>query len=336
MSVLAVQRGDIFYADLSPVWGSEQGGVRPVVMIQNNIGNKYSPTVIVAAITSQIDKAKLPTHVEVSANDYGLNSNCVILLEQIRSIDKRRLKEKIGSLTAYDMGKVDKSLSISINLLGGTKTYITEKNENIINQEIKEINEAINILKGIAVKHNIKEYIDKESMEEKYITLYEDTTKDIKSMFNEFNEISEDMKDMHIKIKPLVEKQKIAKGKLTEFAVVDYFKNEGYFAEKVNRKLDALKIDVVAKDKSNKIFSQVKSGQIGSQEIVKFVNSVVELEGEYDEENLKRVACVCADEFPPYSDILRIRLEEEFKIRIMFIHKYQVLKICSEYKSTVN
>ena len=90
-----IRRGDLYYADLSPVVGSEQGGVRPVLVIQNNIGNKYSPTIIIAAITSQINKAKLPTHIEISANEYGLNKDSVILLEQIRTIDKKRLREKI-------------------------------------------------------------------------------------------------------------------------------------------------------------------------------------------------------------------------------------------------
>ena len=93
MSKLIVKRGDIYYADLSPVVGSEQGGIRPVLVIQNDIGNKYSPTVIAAAITSQINKAKMPTHIELAAKDYGLNKDSVILLEQIRTIDKRRLRE---------------------------------------------------------------------------------------------------------------------------------------------------------------------------------------------------------------------------------------------------
>ena len=93
---MIVKRGDIYYADLSPVVGSEQGGIRPVLVIQNDIGNKYSPTVIAAAITSQINKAKMPTHIELAAKDYGLNKDSVILLEQIRTIDKRRLREKIG------------------------------------------------------------------------------------------------------------------------------------------------------------------------------------------------------------------------------------------------
>ena len=92
---MTVRRGDIFYADLSPVVGSEQGGIRPVIIIQNDMGNKYSPTVICAAITSQINKAKLPTHIEISAEKYGLVKDSVILLEQIRTIDKKRLREKI-------------------------------------------------------------------------------------------------------------------------------------------------------------------------------------------------------------------------------------------------
>ncbi|MEK6264582.1 type II toxin-antitoxin system PemK/MazF family toxin [Clostridium sp.] len=111
-----VKRGDIFYADLSPVVGSEQGGVRPVIIIQNDIGNKYSPTIIIAAITSQINKAKLPTHVEISSEEYGLNKDSVVLLEQIRTLDKKRLKEKIGHMTDNDMKKVDTALLISVGL----------------------------------------------------------------------------------------------------------------------------------------------------------------------------------------------------------------------------
>ena len=111
-----IRRGDLYYADLSPVVGSEQGGVRPVLIIQNNIGNKYSPTIIIAAITSQINKAKLPTHIEISANEYGLNKDSVILLEQIRTIDKKRLREKIGCLDKNMMLKIDNSLQISLGL----------------------------------------------------------------------------------------------------------------------------------------------------------------------------------------------------------------------------
>lgn len=102
---MIVKRGDIYYADLSPVVGSEQGGIRPVLVIQNDIGNKYSPTVIAAAITSQINKAKMPTHIELAAKDYGLNKDSVILLEQIRTIDKRRLREKCMNYAGELFGK---------------------------------------------------------------------------------------------------------------------------------------------------------------------------------------------------------------------------------------
>jgi len=113
---IVIKRGDIFYADLSPVVGSEQGGIRPVIIIQNDVGNRYSPTVIVLAITSQINKAKLPTHVEISSEEYGLNKDSVVLLEQVRTLDKRRLKEKIGHMTDEDMIKVDVALKISLDL----------------------------------------------------------------------------------------------------------------------------------------------------------------------------------------------------------------------------
>ncbi|WP_456298991.1 type II toxin-antitoxin system PemK/MazF family toxin [Natronincola peptidivorans] len=112
-----VKRGDIYYADLSPVIGSEQGGVRPVLIVQNDIGNRYSPTVIVTAITSQINKAKLPTHVEIEASLYGLAKDSVILLEQIRTIDKKRLEEKIGHLDEEMMVKVNEALLISFGLV---------------------------------------------------------------------------------------------------------------------------------------------------------------------------------------------------------------------------
>lgn len=114
---MLIKRGDIFYADLSPVVGSEQGGIRPVLIVQNDVGNKYSPTVIAAAITSQINKAKLPTHIEINAQEYGLAKDSVILLEQIRTIDKKRLREKIGHLDDELMEKVNDALSISFGLL---------------------------------------------------------------------------------------------------------------------------------------------------------------------------------------------------------------------------
>ncbi|HHY71233.1 MAG TPA: type II toxin-antitoxin system PemK/MazF family toxin [Thermoanaerobacterales bacterium] len=113
---MLVRRGDIFYADLNPVIGSEQGGIRPVLVVQNDVGNKYSPTVIIAAITSQIDKAKLPTHIELQSEDYGIEKDSVILLEQLRTIDKRRLKEKITILDQDIMAKVDEALKVSLGL----------------------------------------------------------------------------------------------------------------------------------------------------------------------------------------------------------------------------
>lgn len=109
-----IRRGEIYYADLSPVVGSEQGGVRPVLIVQNDIGNKYSPTVIVSAITSQLGKAKLPTHIELPAEQYNLPKNSVALLEQIRTLDKRRLQEKVTTLSPDKMREVNKALLISL------------------------------------------------------------------------------------------------------------------------------------------------------------------------------------------------------------------------------
>ena len=110
----SIKRGELFYANLSPVVGSEQGGVRPVLIVQNDIGNKYSPTVIVAAITSRINKAKIPTHIELSASTYGLEKDSVILLEQIRTLDKSRLEKKIGVLDYKTMQNVNQALLISV------------------------------------------------------------------------------------------------------------------------------------------------------------------------------------------------------------------------------
>ena len=111
-----VRRGEIYYADLSPVVGSEQGGVRPVLIVQNDVGNKHSPTVLAAAITSQREKAKLPTHIELRAASCGLSRDSVVLLEQIRTIDKRRLKERMGELDAPSMSQVNNALEISFGL----------------------------------------------------------------------------------------------------------------------------------------------------------------------------------------------------------------------------
>lgn len=114
---MIVKRGDVFFADLSPVVGSEQGGTRPVLIIQNDIGNRFSPTVIIAAITAQIQKAKLPTHVEINAKKYGFERDSVILLEQLRTIDKSRLTDRITQLDEALMEKVDTALAISLGLV---------------------------------------------------------------------------------------------------------------------------------------------------------------------------------------------------------------------------
>ncbi len=111
-----VKRGDIFYADLSPVVGSEQGGMRPVLIVQNDTGNRHSPTVIAAAITSQIGKARLPTHIELCARNYGLSRDSVILLEQVRTLDKSRLRERMGQLDNNTMGRVDNAIAVSLGL----------------------------------------------------------------------------------------------------------------------------------------------------------------------------------------------------------------------------
>ena len=124
--MLMVKRGEIYFADLSPVIGSEQGGIRPVLIIQNDVGNQHSPTTIVAAITGQICKAKLPTHVELTGKRSGLSKNSVVLVEQVRTIDKQRLKEKICTLDARTMYQIDKALSISVGLSDMQKRYQEE------------------------------------------------------------------------------------------------------------------------------------------------------------------------------------------------------------------
>lgn len=111
-----IKKGDLYFADLSPVVGSEQGGVRPVLVVQNDVGNKYSPTIIVAAVTSQMNKSRLPTHVEIDAAGNGLSKNSVVLMEQLRTIDKSRLKERIGNVDQNMIAGVDKALSVSLGL----------------------------------------------------------------------------------------------------------------------------------------------------------------------------------------------------------------------------
>ena len=114
--MMSVKRGEIYYADLSPVVGSEQGGIRPVLIVQNDVGNRHSPTVIAAAITSRLDKAKLPTHISLEAASCGLQKDSIVRLEQIRTLDKKRLKDRMGSLDPNAMDRVDNALSISFGL----------------------------------------------------------------------------------------------------------------------------------------------------------------------------------------------------------------------------
>lgn len=119
-----IKRGDIFYADLSPVVGSEQGGIRPVLIVQNDVGNKFSPTVIAAAITSQKDKTKLPTHIQLHSENCGLAKDSIVLLEQIRTLDKRRLKEHMGRVDILSMERINHALSISFGL--NNEPYLNE------------------------------------------------------------------------------------------------------------------------------------------------------------------------------------------------------------------
>ncbi len=121
-----IKRGDIFYADLSPVVGSEQGGLRPVLIIQNDVGNRYSPTVIAAAITSRMGKTRLPTHIDIHADRVGLSKDSVVLLEQIRTLDKRRLKEKMGHLDGVVMNKINTAIAVSFGLGALPEGYESE------------------------------------------------------------------------------------------------------------------------------------------------------------------------------------------------------------------
>ena len=123
----SVKRGDIYYADLSPVVGSEQGGLRPVLIIQNDVGNKYSPTVIAAAITSRMGKTKLPTHIDVYAERAGLARDSIVLLEQLRTLDKRRLRERLGHLDEEMMGEIDTAIAVSLGLVPRSTVYATRE-----------------------------------------------------------------------------------------------------------------------------------------------------------------------------------------------------------------
>lgn len=122
--IVSVKRGDIYYADLSPVVGSEQGGLRPVLIIQNDVGNRYSPTVIAAAITSRLSKTKLPTHIDIHANRAGLSRDSIVLLEQLRTLDKRRLRERMGALDEESMREIDHAIAVSLGLVPHGARYV--------------------------------------------------------------------------------------------------------------------------------------------------------------------------------------------------------------------
>ena len=122
--ITSVKRGDIYYADLSPVVGSEQGGMRPVLIIQNDVGHRYSPTVIAAAITSRLGKTKLPTHIDIHADRAGLSRDSIVLLEQLRTLDKRRLRERLGALDEESMREIDHAIAVSLGLLPHGTRYV--------------------------------------------------------------------------------------------------------------------------------------------------------------------------------------------------------------------
>ncbi len=143
---MSVRRGDIYYADLSPVIGSEQGGLRPVLIVQNDIGNRYSPTVIAAAITSRMSKAKLPTHIDIYADEVGLAKDSVILLEQIRTLDKRRLKEKMGHLDDALMNHVNTAIAISFGLGNAEEDAAARA----LMQQVNELHAAPLVSRGAA------------------------------------------------------------------------------------------------------------------------------------------------------------------------------------------
>ena len=133
----SVKRGDIYYADLSPVVGSEQGGLRPVLIIQNDVGNKYSPTVIAAAITSRMSKTKLPTHIDVYAERAGLSRDSIVLLEQLRTLDKRRLREKLGHLDEQMMGEIDTAIAVSLGLVPRSTVYAAREGTQESTREVQ-------------------------------------------------------------------------------------------------------------------------------------------------------------------------------------------------------
>lgn len=156
------KRGEIFYSDLNGNMGSEQGGIRPVLIIQNDTGNRYSPTVIVAVLTSQINKAKIPTHIELSAKEFGLSKDSVILFEQIRTLDKRRLKEKICTLDEFTMKRVDNAIMVSLYNQKPKTTFerLTKENQDYIVNKLNIIKECDTVLRFLTRVNGHKKDID--------------------------------------------------------------------------------------------------------------------------------------------------------------------------------
>ncbi|EHK2426400.1 type II toxin-antitoxin system PemK/MazF family toxin [Clostridium perfringens] len=325
-----ILRGDIFYADLSPVVGLEQGGIRPVVILQNNIGNRHSPTVIAAPITSTLNKPKLPTHVGIETEDSNLNIYGVLILEQVRVLDRSRLREKVSNLGEKYNNEINKALAITLSL--HDKTF-----NNTNELDIEEITTAINILKKLAEKSKLNLEVEEDSK----------FTESLKKMYKEMNTLNE---KFDRQMKQFLRKTSIKKGLLAEQAVIDYFNKikkprhdenaEDYLyeAEKADSTLDHLKIDVIAKNSKNKIFIQVKAGKIKSGKLEESIKSISELDDKiYNKENLKKIACICANTFPQDIEFQRLALEEKYDIKIMLIHQYQILELpeCKHFKKSL-
>lgn len=372
-----LKRGDIFYADLGRNFGTEQCGVRPVVIIQNNIANRYSPTTIIAPITCLLNKAKLPTHVKLLAEDSGLNCDSVILLDQIKSIDKKRLKEKICNIHGKYKNEIDKALMISLSISTDqlpkvekklketsdqssneikkfsqidpkkevSASIIKENNPNSVSDKnSNDLKAAINILQNILERNSSKEISQEVNIEDEYKDI------NLNQIYSDMAKLTQKVECMHTDMKPFLRKTSIAKGILNEQAVIDYFNNiekprhkkyeeENYLYEagKADEYLDSLKIDVIARNRKNKIFIQVKAGKIKLNELETVVENIKNLDIKYNEENLNKIACICADTFPQDIELQRLDLEEKYNIKIMLIHKYQILQLdsCKRYERAI-
>lgn len=222
----------------------------------------------------------------------------IILTEQLRVIDKNQLKDKIGQLT-------------------------TAENENLNNAlaTLFEINRPNNMVQNESLIKSDP---------------YGQVSKDSWAIMNDIYKKMCEFDELKANVNTIIEKQKIAKGKLGEFSVVDYFKHLGYEANRAGTELDQLKIDVIATNMFSKVYIQVKTGQTSNKEIAKLVKCVCELPDSYVDVKLKKVVCMCADDYPADSEVIRQKLEAQYGLPIMLIHKYQVLKTCPEFKSTIS